>query len=251
VAVGVVAFVLTRGPKPPQCTVARLDGKGVYTFDPEQAQDASIVAGVGTHLGLPDHAVSIALAAALGETQLRNLDHGDRDSLGLFQQRPSQGWGTPAQVMDPNYASSAFYRHLVKVPGWQTLAVTEAAQRVQRSAAPTAYARWETRARALAQAFTGETSAGVSCALPVFEGPPPRARTLGDVAAAQFGRRVLGVDLPENLGWRVATWTVAHAYRYHIESVTFDGRTWSRRAARWVKTSRRRSVVEVVQHTNG
>jgi hypothetical protein len=247
----IVAIRLTRAPQPPQCSVPRIDGKGVYKFDPEQSQDASIVAAVGTRLGLPDHAVTIALAATLGETQLRNLSHGDLDSLGMFQQRPSQGWGTPAQVMDPVYATTAFYQHLLKVPGWQTMAVTEAAQRVQHSATPTAYAVWESRARALAQAFTGEIPAGVSCALRFFEGPPPRARTLGDVAAMQFGPRVLGVELATNLGWRVATWTVAHAYRYHIEAVSFDGRRWTRPSARWTRISNRRSVVEVTQKTVG
>jgi hypothetical protein len=251
VVAGVTTFELTRPALPPRCTVPRIGATGVFGFDPEQTQDASIVAAVGTRLGLPDHAVTIALAASLGETQLRNLDHGDLDSLGLFQQRPSQGWGTSAQIMDPSYASSAFYAHLVKVPGWQTMAVTDAAQRVQHSATPEAYAAWESRARALAQAFTAEIPAGVSCTLRFFEGPPPRARTLGDVAASEFGPRVLGVDLAANLGWRVAAWTVAHAYRYHIDSVTFDGRRWSRGSGRWSRAPVTRSVVEVAQRTSG
>jgi hypothetical protein len=248
---GLVAFKLTRSPGPPRCAVPRIGGKGVYTFDPEQTQDASIIAAVGTHLGLPDHGVTIALAASLGETQLRNLNHGDLDSLGLFQQRPSQGWGTPAQIMDPMYATTAFYQHLMKLPGWQSMAVTDAVQKIQRSATPKVYAVWESRARALAQAFTGEIPAGVSCALRFFEGPPPRAATLADVAAVQFGPPVLGVDLPTNLGWRVATWTVAHAYRYHIESVSFDGRIWTRRSARWGRFSTRKRVVQVTQKTVG
>ena len=248
---GAAGFELTRPSPRPHCAVPRIGTKGEFTFDPEQTQNASIVAAVGTRLGLPDHGVTIALAASLGETQLRNLSHGDRDSVGLFQQRPSQGWGTAAQVMNPTYATTAFYEHLAKVPGWQSMAVTEAAQRVQHSATPNAYATWESRARALAQAFTGEIPAGVSCALPFFEGPPPRARTLGDIAASQFGPRVLGVTLPANVGWRVAVWTVAHAYRYHIESVSFGGRTWTRRSGRWIASSSARLVVEVTQRTNG
>jgi len=251
VIASVLTFELTRSPVAPHCTVPRVGVKGVFKFDPEQTQDASIIAAVGTHLGLRDHGVTIALAASLGETQLRNLNHGDRDSLGLFQQRPSQGWGTPAQIMDPTYAATAFYGHLVKLPGWESMPVTEAVQRIQLSATPNAYAVWESRARALAQAFTGEIPAGVSCVLRFFEGPPPRARTLRDIAASQFGPRVLGADLPTNLGWRVATWTVAHAYRYHIESVTFDGRRWSRRSGRWTASSVKRSVVEFTQATSG
>ena len=82
-----------------------------------------------------------ALAAAFQESGLHNLSHGDRDSLGLFQQRPSQGWGTPSQIMDPGYAAGAFYHRLAQVTGWQTTSVTDAAQQVQRSAAPDAYAQ--------------------------------------------------------------------------------------------------------------
>ena len=101
----------------------------------------------------------IALAAAAQESTLRNLNYGDRDSLGLFQQRPSTGWGTPAQVTDPTYASRLFFggpsnpnrgvtRGLLDIPGWQSMTVTRAAQAVQLSAYPTAYAKWETSARA-------------------------------------------------------------------------------------------------------
>jgi hypothetical protein len=83
------------------------------------------------------------------ESGLRNLDFGDRDSLGLFQQRPSQGWGTPAQILDPTYAATKFYQKLIAVPGWRQLPLTVAAQRVQVSAYPDAYAKWEPDARAV------------------------------------------------------------------------------------------------------
>ena len=89
--------------------------------------------------GLPARAASIALATAYQESKLRNLDHGDRDSLGLFQQRPSQGWGTAEQLQDPYYAVNAFYDALVKVDGYQAMRITEAAQKVQRSGFPEAY----------------------------------------------------------------------------------------------------------------
>jgi len=109
---------------------------------------------VGKRLGLADHAVSVALATALQESKLRNLNYGDRDSLGLFQQRPSQGWGPPAKILVPRLAAAAFSTRLRSVPGWQTLPVADAAQAVQHSASAAAYAPWETEARLLARTLT-------------------------------------------------------------------------------------------------
>jgi hypothetical protein len=129
------------------CTIA-----GV-TLSAEQLRHAATIADVARARGLPDRAVVIALATAMQESHLRNLDHGDRDSLGLFQQRPSQGWGTPAQVRDPVYAAGRFYDHLVAVPGWQTGRLTDVADAVQRSAFPLAYAKWSDMAGALAAAL--------------------------------------------------------------------------------------------------
>src|SRR4051812_46164864 len=108
------------------CTVPLIS----QTVSPEQAANAASIAEVGISRGLPDRAIVIALATAMQESRLRNLDYGDRDSLGLFQQRPSQGWGTPAQVRDPVYAAGRFYDHLVAVPGWQTGRLTDVAQAV-------------------------------------------------------------------------------------------------------------------------
>jgi hypothetical protein len=102
---------------------------------------------------LPPRAVVIALATAQQESRLRNLHYGDRDSLGLFQQRPSQGWGTRAQVLDPAHAAGRFFDHLVRVPHWQTGRLTDVAQAVQRSAFPGAYARWEGMATQVAAAL--------------------------------------------------------------------------------------------------
>jgi hypothetical protein len=109
----------------------------------EQVGNARTIAQVGYERGLPERAVVIALATAMQESRLRNLDYGDRDSLGLFQQRPSQGWGTPAQVQDPVYAAGKFYDGLVQVPGWDSRRLTEAADAVQRSAFPEAYQKHE------------------------------------------------------------------------------------------------------------
>lgn len=135
------------------CTV---DG-GTVTVSAEQARHATTIAGVARDRGLPDRAVVIALATAQQESGLRNLDYGDRDSLGLFQQRPSQGWGTPAQVQDPVYAAGKFYDGLVQVPGWETGRLTEVAQEVQRSGYPEAYQKHQAMAEELTAALTGNT----------------------------------------------------------------------------------------------
>jgi hypothetical protein len=136
-----------------------------YTMDPDQLLNASIIADVAMRRALPERAVIVALATAQQESKLRNLDYGDADSLGLFQQRPSQGWGSAAQVIQPVYAAGKFYDTLLKVSNWQGLAVGEAAQDVQRSAFPQAYASWEPRATALAGALTGTTFAQLTCRL--------------------------------------------------------------------------------------
>jgi hypothetical protein len=120
---------------------------------PEQAANAATIAEVAHARGLPGRAVVIALATAQQESGLRNLDHGDRDSLGLFQQRPSQGWGTAAQVRDPAYAAGKFFERLVSVPNWQTARLTEVSQRIQRSGFPEAYQRHESMAVALTAAL--------------------------------------------------------------------------------------------------
>jgi hypothetical protein len=128
------------------------------TVTTEQATNAAVIADVAHQRGLPQRALVIALATAQQESGLRNLDHGDRDSLGLFQQRPSQGWGTPAQVRNPAYAAGKFFDHLVQVPAWRTGRLTDVAQTVQRSGFPEAYQKWEPMASALAAAV--RTGAG-------------------------------------------------------------------------------------------
>lgn len=163
VGVGIAAVVIWKDLQPagPDCTLTA--GGQRYGLDRAQVANAMTVAQSSTSLGLPHHAVTVALAAAFQESGLHDLAHGDRDSVGLFQQRPSQGWGTPAQLIDTRYASEAFMRVLSRVAGWESLPVGEAAQRVQRSAAPNAYARWEVEARALARAETGEVVGALSC----------------------------------------------------------------------------------------
>jgi hypothetical protein len=205
-----------------------------YTLTPTQAANAATIAAVGRRDGLPDHAVTIALATALQESKLINLPYGDRDSVGLFQQRPSQGWGTPQQLQDPVYAAHAFYERLVRVKGWQTAAVTSAAQAVQRSGAPYAYADWESEARALARAFTGEAAAGFTClSIPSSIGVTS-VRTL---AARELGRQPSANPVTTAVGWADATWLVAHAAQLGLESVSFHGYTWLRSRGTWAASA--------------
>ena len=136
------------------CTVPAGTGAADARLDSAQVSNARTVVAVGAQLALPARAWVVAIATTMTESALRNLPGGDRDSAGLFQQRPSQGWGTYAEVTDPVHAARAFYDHLTVVPDWQQLPVTVAAQAVQRSATPSAYAHWESFATALVSRIT-------------------------------------------------------------------------------------------------
>lgn len=131
------------------------------TFTPtkEQLRNAKAIVDAGKEMGLPPRAWTIAVATSLQESNLRNLGHlgasNDHDSLGLFQQRPSTGWGTPEQIQDPNYSAKAFYRGLVGVPNWESLPLTVAAQKVQVSAYPNHYAKHEKEAGDIIEALYG------------------------------------------------------------------------------------------------
>lgn len=138
-------------PPPPACTAPSPPN----FWDGTQRENAATIVQVGLALGMPERGLVIALATAMQESKLYNLGHlgerNDHDSLGLFQQRPSMGWGTEAQVTDPVYSATAFYLALQRVPGWESMELTVAAQSVQRSAFPNAYAKWEPDATALTQ----------------------------------------------------------------------------------------------------
>jgi hypothetical protein len=231
-AVLVVLGVRTAGDRTPasasgSCTVAG----GDLELTGEQAASAATIAAVARTRGLPERAVVIALATAQQESGLRNLDHGDRDSLGLFQQRPSQGWGTPEQVRDPVYAAGQFYDHLVEVPGWETGRLTEVSQSVQRSGFPEAYQKHEAMAQELGTALL---TGALTCSWqPQEVGGRLSERT---AAAAGEAERELGVPASEEfgavsvdpvVGWLGASWAVAHAERLQVESVAYAGRTWT------------------------
>ena len=152
---------LASGPLGEYCVAPASTQAPAGQWSAEQVTNAATIARVGEADKIPPAGWVIAVATAMQESSLLNLNHGDRDSLGLFQQRPSQGWGTPAQIMDPVYASNQFYLHLLQVssPDWQDMPLTDtsataqiltaAAQAVQRSAFPQAYAAWTGQALAL------------------------------------------------------------------------------------------------------
>lgn len=123
----------------------------------EHMANAAVIVSVGREMGLSTRAHEIAVATAIQESKLRNLGHlgaaNDSDSQGLFQQRPSMGWGTPEQVTDPAYASRKFYERLLSVGGWESMSLSVAAQSVQRSAFPDAYAQHEGLAQVIVAAF--------------------------------------------------------------------------------------------------
>ncbi|MEV7088035.1 C40 family peptidase [Streptomyces sp. NPDC093085] len=169
---------------------AILDGSGQKTVSvpgldnpSEQVPNAKTIQATGVAMNIPARGQVVALATALQESGLRNLTYGDRDSLGLFQQRPSQGWGTANEVLDPVHASTTFYEALEKVPGWQSLSVTQAAQAVQRSGFPEAYAKWEPLATALQKAIgpllsqNGGASPSPSASGSADTGSPPTTTT--------------------------------------------------------------------------
>lgn len=208
--------------------------------DPEQARWSSLMAAMAQARGLPPRATTIAIATAFQESKIRNIDYGDRDSVGLFQQRPSQGWGSVEQIMDPVYSIGAFYDGLVEVDGYEELEITVAAQEVQRSAFPEAYAQHEPYARALASSLRGYSPAAFSCQV-----EPTGGGSLDEVAedlATAFGSvetagedRTLTVTVPDDgddetrsaAAWSYAHYLVANASRLGLGSVDVDGRTWT------------------------
>ena len=234
----VVALVLLRDrgvtpPVPGQQRCVATAGDRSVTLSLEQARLASIVVGLSVRRGLAPRAASIAMATVYQESGIRNLPGGDRDSVGLFQQRPSQGWGTRQQLQDPYYATGAFYDALVKVKGWQSRDITEVAQQVQRSGYPDAYRDHEADGRVLASALTGRSPGGLSC----LERQGRAGDADGLVASLQqtLGKVDHTVDGPTvtlRAGKAPRTWAygqqaVANAARYGVTSVTVADRTWT------------------------
>jgi hypothetical protein len=248
--VGTLLVVLTRldffdGLDDEYCE-ARVDGDAA-TLDIDQAENASLIAAIGVRRELPARAVSIALATAFQESKIHNLDYGDRDSLGLFQQRPSQGWGTAEQVQNPVYATETFFDALVEIEGYEDMPIHAAAQAVQRSADGSAYAAHEIPARVLASALTGWSPAAFRCEIEApddsgqragDDGLTSNARTVvddvhlafGDWAhSADDGGRTVTFAAPSSRqhGWALAQYLVGRADRLEIRSVTYERRAWT------------------------
>ena len=228
----------------PECTV-KADGE--VTLDSVQMANAATIAAVGVRRGMPEQAVVVALATAFQESKLENLETGDRDSVGLFQQRPSQGWGTVEQISDPRYAAGRFYAALKKVEGWQEMRVTDAAQTVQRSAYPEAYEKWADESKVLAAALTGRATGAVECVVPetpVMRGTEAAAALLsglqldwgkklaGQARSAEAAGLTVRVADP-SVGWRFAHWLVSHASSTGLERVRFGDLEWHAPDGRW------------------
>jgi hypothetical protein len=230
-------------PPAPGCQVGT--GTQALTLDTDQAAIAATIAGVAARHELPRRAVTIALAAALQESKLHNLGYGDRDSVGIFQQRPSQGWGPAVRLQDPVYATTKFFAALTQVHGYATMPVSQAAQDVQHSADGSAYAQWTDMAGQLAGYFTGLSPHGVSC----WYTPPVRANLAGAARrmAQTFGpagqnavvvristirsgsknaRSTAVVHVRRAAAWTVAGWLVAHAQAYGLSEVRYAGYAW-------------------------
>lgn len=211
-------------------------GDLVERLTPEQAANAATISVVAVDRGIAPRAATVALATAIQESKLRNLSYGDADSLGLFQQRPSQGWGSPAEVQDPVYATNRFYDALVQVDDWRDGEVTVVAQAVQRSAYPDAYADHEAQARVLAVVLTGEAPGGLTCRVgAVEETASGSAQEVLDKAQDTFAADGAVVDdtvviLTDSTprAWATASWAVAHAEVEDVTSVTVAGRRWTR-----------------------
>jgi hypothetical protein len=233
-------------------------------LDADQMANAATVSAVGVSVQMPERAVVVALATAFQESKLRNLTAGDRDSVGLFQQRPSQGWGAPAEIADPRYAARRFYQALNKIPGWQDMRVTDAAQAVQRSAHPEAYEKWVDKAEPIAQALVGTAAGAVACTLHEESGirGPAAADALATTLREDWGGRtapVADADLPglsvpvadARVGWQYAHWLVAHAKDGGVKRVRFTDREWTAKGGSWTKVAADAATTRVVAEVYG
>jgi len=216
-----------------------------------QAGIAATIAGVARDRAMPVRAVTIAYATALQESDLENLPYGDRDSVGVFQQRPSQGWGTRQQLLNPIYATSRFFAALAAIPGYLKLPIYQAAQDVQHSADGSAYAQYAPQGAVMASGFTGASARSVWC----WYGSRITGRgrlaaadrnlmaAFGHLGIRHVGDPVMAVRVPDRaVGWAVASWLETHAASYRINTVRFAGYQWRASAGQkgWRKAGRSR-----------
>jgi hypothetical protein len=224
-------------------------GGNAIPLDFGQTADAATIAGVAARDHLSSRALTVAYATAFQESKLENLTYGDRDSVGIFQQRPSEGWGTTAELEDPAYAAQAFFGALVKVPNYSTIPVYAAAQAVQKSADGSAYQQYAQTGALLASDFTAAppsvtcwytpaeqaSSQGVSTKLNLHGaaeqldhvfGTPGQGGALTGVTRVTSGSADLVTAVP-GAGWTVANWLVANASSYGITRVSYAGYQWT------------------------
>jgi cell wall-associated NlpC family hydrolase len=203
--------------------VATINAPTSAQLDQEQLGNAYTILRVGVSRGISQRGLVIAIATALQESNLRNLHYGDRDSVGLFQQRPSSGWGTVAELTDPPTSAAKFYDALARVANWESMPLTVAAQAVQRSAFPNAYAKWESLATTLVtQMVSGKvattsqsvTVSSIGCSQTV--GDPIASNSAGSmlqIALAQRGKPYVwgatGPDAFDCSGLLVYSWRKA------------------------------------------
>ena len=226
---------VTASPPPPGCQAGT--GANAISLDPGQAGIAATIAAVAVRHKLPRQAVTIALATAMQESDLENLAYGDRDSVGVFQQRPSQGWGTVADLQDPVYATTKFYAALTAIPHYTKLPVDVAAQDVQRSADGTAYSQYDYVAGQLSGDLTGQPAHAVTCWYTPATNQRPNEALTAQGLRQTFGeasKRGVAVKIrsnflyrvPTSSGWTAATWLVTHAAQYGISQVRYAGYAW-------------------------
>jgi len=214
-------------------------GRAAVSLEPQQAAIAATIAGVAHQRAVPPRAVTVAYAAAMQESHMHNLGYGDRDSVGVFQQRPSEGWGPARKLRDPVYASTKFFEALAAVPGYQQMPVYRAAQSVQHSADGFAYIQYQRLAARLTAAFTGGHPHSVWCWSP----EPSHGKANLAAARRQLGKTFGPLDVttaasPRDApalrvrasqpptGWTVASWLVTHAASYRIREVHYAGFKW-------------------------
>ena len=219
-----------------QRCVAHADDASV-ALDLDQAHYASIIVGVAVRRKLPARAASIAMATVYQETGIRNLDYGDRDSVGLFQQRPSQGWGSVEELMDPYYATGKFYDALIKIDGWESADINDVAQRIQISGHPEAYRQHERNARVIASTLTGHSPAGFSCLEREEQTGDPDAliadlrKTFGKKVKASSEGKIITITAKKNeRAWALAHYAIANSRDLGVQSVVVEDRQWTSQA---------------------
>lgn len=202
-------------------------------LDLEQAKNAAWISATAIKENLPAQAAVVAVATAWQESNLRNISHGDLDSIGLFQQRPSQGWGTVTELSDPVKSTEIFYKALVKIDKWEDLSINDAAQKVQRSGVPDGYKKWEEAAQTTGDAFTGELPAAFSCLVRSHDNKDPQelakmiTKAYGSQVSAKVDNGKLLIESTNpKLVWGASSFAIAHTDEYGLKKVKIGEQYW-------------------------